>query len=301
MPEPSSELLGLVSDDRRLAILLALLEHRGDNPQEPGLSFSALQEAAAIEDPGNFNYHLDRLCGPLITNEDEGYELTHTGEKVAGLLVSGAYDDPEQETAHTTDRTCPHQGCEAPLAVTLSPGGTAVRCTDEHFCFETGLLPGADPGRDAAELFDLAVLQWQEYLEFIGRGEACPNCFGRMPGGLEVRDVDGHTVAVATFTCERCGRTVTTPPGAVAVRHPAVVALYHRAGEDVRTVPPWEMRLLDPTATTIRDPEAPVVVATAHAGEEAIDVTIGPEVAVRAVDPTTPDTAEDLAAEAESD
>jgi hypothetical protein len=301
MPEPSSELLGLLSDDRRLSILLALLEHRGDNPQEPGLSFSGLREAADIDDPGNFNYHLDRLCGPFITDTEVGYELTHTGEKVAGLLVSGAYDDPEAETAHTIDRTCPHQGCEAPLAVNLSSGGTEVRCTEEHFCFETGLLPGADPGRDATDLLDLAVLQWQEYLEFIGRGEACPNCFGRMPGDMDIREVEGHTIAVATFTCERCGRTVRTPPGAVAIRHPAVVALYHRAGEDVRTVPPWEMRLLDFTAGTIQDGEAPVVVARAQAGEEALDVTIGPEMDVRKVEPTTPDPSTTPTAEAESE
>jgi len=81
-PVPAAaETFSLLSDETRVRILVALSQ-AADDP----VSFSDLRSRVGVDDSGQFNYHLDRLCERLVTKTDDGYLLTDSGEAVARLL-----------------------------------------------------------------------------------------------------------------------------------------------------------------------------------------------------------------------
>jgi DNA-binding transcriptional ArsR family regulator len=77
----AAETFGLLSDETRVQILVALAA-----ASERALSFSDLRARVGVADSGQFNYHLDRLCGRLVARTGDGYALTETGAAVARLL-----------------------------------------------------------------------------------------------------------------------------------------------------------------------------------------------------------------------
>jgi|APHM01.1.fsa_nt_gi hypothetical protein len=97
------EALELLSNEHRLSILRTLAE--ADQP----LSFSELRRAVGIDDPGQFNYHLTKLCERFVRDEDGGYSLGHRGERV---VLAAADIDPEAATG-STGGDCPVCGDEA--------------------------------------------------------------------------------------------------------------------------------------------------------------------------------------------
>mgnify|MGYP006281269909 FL=1 len=81
--EAATDAFEVLADPTRLAILLALHERSGP------VSYTALREAASVEDKGRFNYHLRRLDG-LVRASDGEYRLTRRGaELVEGALADG--------------------------------------------------------------------------------------------------------------------------------------------------------------------------------------------------------------------
>ncbi len=96
--EEGIDALETLSNEHRLAILRTLAE--ADRP----LSFSELRKAVGIDDPGQFNYHLTKLCERFVRDEDGGYSLGHRGERV--VLAAGDIDAKAATTAQTGD-CCP--------------------------------------------------------------------------------------------------------------------------------------------------------------------------------------------------
>ena len=238
--EDTTDAFSIIGDENRTAIVRALVDHRGEHPEEPALSFTALQERSGIDDKGNFNYHLDRLTDAFVKKTDDGYELTGMGGKMAGVLLSGKYSDRVERAE--TDRQCPVSDCEAPVTVRLRAGRTRVRCADDHLLFMISVPPGAAAGRGADEILAVASFYWQQVLALHSYG-VCVECFGHEVGEVEPRDhpETGETVYVYRSNCDNCGLSFCTTPGAVLVHHPAMVSLYHDHGVDVRDRPPWRL------------------------------------------------------------
>lgn len=80
-PRTVTDTLGLLSDETRVRIVLAL-----EAAPEEGLRFSELRERSGVEDAGRFNYHLEQLRGNLVGKSGKTYRLTPTGEDVADLV-----------------------------------------------------------------------------------------------------------------------------------------------------------------------------------------------------------------------
>ena len=90
-------LFDLLGNDIRLRIVRELSVAGSDAP----LSFSGLRERVGVEDSGRFNYHLDRLTGPLVCKRPDGYTLTPAGESLA-MIVDVA---PAPPTSGTDSRS----------------------------------------------------------------------------------------------------------------------------------------------------------------------------------------------------
>ncbi|WP_251341417.1 winged helix-turn-helix domain-containing protein [Haloplanus halophilus] len=85
----ATDVFEVLSDPTRASILAVL--HGRSAP----MSYTALREAAGVEDKGRFNYHLRRL-DRLVRTADGAYALTARGERVVGsLLADGALLDAE--------------------------------------------------------------------------------------------------------------------------------------------------------------------------------------------------------------
>jgi hypothetical protein len=107
------EALETLSNEHRLAILQTLAE--ADRP----LSFSELRTAVGIDDSGQFNYHLTKLCERFVSDEDGGYSLGHRGERV--VLAAGDID-PETVAESTSDGcpVCGDDDCDRLIHLHLS-------------------------------------------------------------------------------------------------------------------------------------------------------------------------------------
>jgi hypothetical protein len=228
----------VVGDESRAAILRALVDYRGEHPDEEGMSFMRLKERSGIEDKGNFNYHLDKLVGQFVEKTDDGYRLTGVGGKMAGVLLSGEYSDRVERV--TVGHTCPTHDCDAELVVHLQAGWTSVRCTDDHPLFEIGVPPGTVEAHDPEDLLSIAAFYSQQVADLHAHG-VCVECFGREVGELERVEQAGQQLYCYHSRCSRCGFSFRTPPGAIVARHPAVVSLYHDHGVDIRDEVPWAL------------------------------------------------------------
>lgn len=230
----------VVTAEPRVAILRALAEHVASNPETPTLSFSALREAAGVDDSGNFNYHLDRLQPEFVRAGDAGYRLTPAGVELVGTLRAGV--------APAADRGPVDIGsecllCAAPLSATYEDGLLAVTCENGHTQPQGILPPAAVEDRSLEDAAALLALRTVQYGEFVRR-DVCPTCFGEMDLSQVAFD-EAPPVARQGFrgTCEDCGMLYGGPTGTFLLRHPAVVEFRADHGVHVGADGYWETKL----------------------------------------------------------
>jgi len=278
MVSDAADIATLLGDPARLDILLTLIDHRREDPAVRGRSFSALFEGTDIPDKGNFNYHLDRLTGRLVTKVDGTYTLTKQGEAVIGGVLAGRFTDEGVETP--VEEPCPT--CGSSLVLDVDPGRLEVRCPADHLRFQTCLAPGVLEDRTPEAVLDLAVVQWQEVLELAQAG-ACINCYGDERGEISLHDHDGEQIPLYRSFCSQCGHQFRVPPGALVIRHPAVVAAHHHAGIDVRDRAPWELEFCSTRATTVQSTDPLRVAITVSPGAATVDLVLDRRGSVRDV------------------
>jgi hypothetical protein len=168
--------LDAAGDESRMRIVQALVEHRSEQPRDPGLPFSALRDASGIRDSGRFNYHLDKLRDRFVEEENGEYRLTYAGRKLGIALVSGTYRSGISK-GPTEFGTCPREDCGATLLARYEEGNVVVDCENDHRSFRTGLPPGAAVDRSMEELFGVVVRSIFSDLETVQEG-ICPYCYG---------------------------------------------------------------------------------------------------------------------------
>lgn len=92
-----SEAFSALASEVRVAVLVELLaaEERDEDP----VAFSALQEAAGVEESAGFAYHLRQLRGQFLRESGDGYVLTPAGRRAARAVVSGAFTGGDRTRA----------------------------------------------------------------------------------------------------------------------------------------------------------------------------------------------------------
>lgn len=204
-PEQAFQLLG---NETRLAILFALWDAYDPDRSVTVLSFSELYQRVDYDDPGNFNYHLDKLLGHFVTKTDDGYALRHTGLKFVRSVIAGTGVgrlDPVE-----VDSTCPL--CDASKVVAYEDELLSISCSecDGHWGpgggYPRGTLmtkklpPVCLVERTPDELLHVAEVLSRHLFQLAIEG-TCPECTGPMSTSLTICEEHEHG-----GLCEHCGR-----------------------------------------------------------------------------------------------
>lgn len=117
----------LLSNETRLAILLALWESDDPLRTDNSVPFSELFERVGVRDSGNFTYHLDQLAGDFVEQTEDGYELKRAGYRVVEAVLSGAVVDAPVLERTRIDEPCHY--CGAPsIEMSYREGQLGMYC-----------------------------------------------------------------------------------------------------------------------------------------------------------------------------
>lgn len=274
--EPESAFERLAHEDR----IETLLVLDSDGP----LPFEQLRRTVGAEDPGGFNYHLQRLQGLFVEKTDGAYALTPAGRRVVGAVRSGTFSSDFESRLIETEGHCLR--CGDDLAVRLDHQGVALQCRSCDFQYNRlGIPPRAIAGHDPDSLYSL-IDRWVNRWVTTALYGFCPRCDGPMSHRLLVADdpsdwggstpewISDLPVEVVTeFSCGRCDEERYALVAFVAALHPTIAAVHLENGIDVRTVPLPELDWLSLGITTI-DSEDPLHVRIEGAvGDETFTAT----------------------------
>ncbi|WP_255171197.1 winged helix-turn-helix domain-containing protein [Natrononativus amylolyticus] len=256
------EAFAALTDETRLKILQVLWESDIQT-----VTFSELRRAVGMRDPGQFNYHLDKLVGQFVTKTDEGYRLTQAGKHVNGAIASGMY------TAHGTidpivlDHSCQKSG-EA-IMLRYENETVQVGCGSCSFCpsgWKAPVPPAVFAGYDRDEIPEVVSRYFRTKVQQVTNG-FCPYCNGQMKSAVKLFDTmgDGPSPAdrseelndlsldpVVRFDCQRCSaRSRIALYHALLLTDPVVTSFYCENGVVVQERPIWEISELSPARIDI--------------------------------------------------
>ena len=249
----STEAFELLGDGTRLAILLALWEAYDPLSGENAVGFSDLRRRVGYDDPGNFDYHLDKLVGRFVRRTDDGYELEPVGLKLVQTVIAGT---GERATFEPAGLDAPCHLCGGPTVLDYVDGWLYQRCTDcagglpEHEGHPEGALfgqpfpPAALENRTPEELFAASVFRLVQVM-IMKDGGLCPRCSGVVESSLDVCEAhdpgpDGRCPACGraaelrvSWVCAVCKYAGGASPAAAGLSHPDVTAFYRDHGVDI--------------------------------------------------------------------
>ena len=247
--------LKLLSDETRLAILLAIWESYDPYGPDEAISFSELYDRVAVSDSANFTYHLNKLTDHFVEKTNDGYHLRNAGRVLVRTVIAGT--GLEETTTSVTEIgvSCTRCG-EARMEISYRNGAVYLTCpacegfvtTEEHprgtiavFDFD----PAGVAGRSPPELLAASAIRSRNNLRMMMEG-VCPACSGPIdaslrlcehhdPGTGEVCPSCGTLDSVrARYVCTVCKRKSSRPVELTVVEHPAVIAFYDDHGIDIR-------------------------------------------------------------------
>lgn len=249
---------------------------------------TALRRRVGVDDPGKFNYHLQKLDGQFVRGTDEGYELTPAGRRVVGAVLSGGYTSDLVGDTVPTDADCLR--CGGPLVTHIEDGGVAVACEDCGQRFNgVDIPPAAVAERSRDELYELVDRWVKRRLASVQLG-FCHRCDGPVTQSLvhvddETAWADRDTEWLADLPvdvlfrehCERCDRERHALVGAAAVLHPVVAGFHHDHGIDVRTTPLTDLDWLEMGVTDVESADPLVVEIAVELDDERLLVSFDDE------------------------
>jgi hypothetical protein len=258
----------LVTVQSRAAILGALAAYQAENPRDPTLGFTELRERAAVEDSGNFNYHLGKLQPAYVRQTDDGYALTWAGLSLVGTLRAGVGAGTTREPVEL-DATCGI--CGTQLTARYEDRLLSVTCANDHKFPRDDLPPNAVSGRSLREAIAIQTRRTQHHLDLTREG-VCPACFDDVELEHDVLDVP-QASHILVATCEGCGRVSGSPMGSYLLSEPAVVAFYYDHGVDVTETPFWALELMI-AEPTVRSEDPLRLSLSVERGDERLILTV---------------------------
>lgn len=247
----------LLSNETRLAILLALWEAYDPDATGNGVPFSELYDRVSVRDSGTFTYHLNAVVGHFVEEVADGYELRNSGLKVVRAVIAGSGLHERRLPPTEIPRTCFHcgapvtlsyeeerlyqicTGCQGhigPESTEKSPEGTLLVYDD----FNPAGLAHRTPG----EVFVASTIEYHRAVTLLIRG-VCPECSGAVEESLRICEshqaVPGELCptcgtrneARVRYVCSVCKYNGSYPAWTAVYDHPAVVAFYYEHGFDM--------------------------------------------------------------------
>lgn len=242
----ATDIFQLLADETRVDILRAVaiaqydLEEAGAGPAE--LAFSEIYEHVEVENTSQLSYHLGELAGVYLRKSDDGYSLSHAGERIVRFILSENYEQPEPFGPEPVSGICMFCGQEA-LEARLSHQFFRIDCTAcNRQVGGQPITPAQTRTHDSSALIRSVKLRSFEEVTQIRRS-ICPECRAHLSASVvELPDSplpDSDTFLV-TSDCETCLREYNSPLTYHTVFHPAAVAFYWDRGIDVTTKGLWE-------------------------------------------------------------
>jgi DNA-binding transcriptional ArsR family regulator len=243
----------LLSNETRLAILVALWEAYEPFDESNGVRFSELRSRVGTVDSGQFNYHLDRLESHFVESTDGGYTLSEAGLKFVRSVIAGTgVEAPEVERTEV-DTACTL--CGGGVEIDFEDGWLFVVCSDCDGVWLQGddgrrsghlamfsLDPAGLQDRSPEEVYAAAwVRTFQRLYSMIER--VCPTCSGRVERSLDVctdhvegecPHCDRRDRTIARLRCTVCKEWAVTTVGGIAKYHPAVVGFCYDRGLELQ-------------------------------------------------------------------
>lgn len=250
----ASEAYGLLGNETRLSILLAIWEEQTPLAEDNPVPFSRIFDRVELNDRGNVSYHLEQLEGQFITQHTErgGYELLIPGLKLVRTIVAGT--GVKDATLEPTEIEQPCPLCEARTEISYREGvvfltcteceGTAPQKTDidgvvNAVYFEPAGLAESTPERLHVASVTTALQQVRSLFNGV-----CPTCSGPVESRLEccpnhdpvggcehcgrIHGVEAH------FQCRVCKFFAFPNPGWLPLVIPEVVSFYDDHGISTR-------------------------------------------------------------------
>ena len=247
--------LKLLSDETRLAILLALWESHDPSDTNEAVPFSELYDRVAIPDSANFAYHLNKLTDHFVEKTGDGYRLRNAGLVFVRTVIAGTGLEEATISASELDMSCTRCG-DAPMEISYRNGAVYLACltckgftTTEDYPYGTIAVFGFDPaglaGRSPTELLAASAIRSRNNLRMMMEG-VCPSCSGTVDDSLrlcEQHDSKAGDVcpncgtldsARVRYICTVCKRKSSRPIEFTVVEHPAVIAFYYHHDVDIR-------------------------------------------------------------------
>lgn len=271
----------LLANDTRVAILQTL----GETPDVP-VPFAHLFDRVDVSDSGQFNYHLGKLRDSFVRKTDGGYELTHAGRQVVGVMYAGTYATDATVGPIPVDGACPL--CDGTMVAEYADETATIACEGcgewyNEFPFPTGTLDGFD-----REALPGAFDRWMLH---VCRGIVagfCDVCDGRIGGRLVVdaeTAQDDRSPAHVEFECERCASTSRFSAGLPVRFHPRVEGFLFDHGFDTRTDPTWTLTAaLDSEDVTVRSTDPPRVEVRFTTDGESVTAVVSDDATVTDVE-----------------
>ena len=253
--------------------------------EEGPLPHARLREHVGVDDPGRFNYHLQKLDGTFVREVEEGYDLTAAGRRVVGAVLSGGY------TSNLSDETIPADAeclrCDGGLTIHVESDGVFLGCVDcDQTLNEVEIPPGVLEGCERTALYPL-IDRWVKRMLSAARYGFCHRCDGPIDHRI-LRTVDEHwdggvpewldgipVDVVFRYRCHRCGEERYAVVASVALLDPAVVGFHYDHGVDVHETPMTALDWLELGVTTVESTD-PLIVS--------VPVTIDGETLVASFD-----------------
>jgi hypothetical protein len=248
------EALKLLTDETRLAILLALWEAYDPKEGDGTLAFTELFEAVGAPDSGNFAYHLGRLVPRFVQDLPEGYRLSNTGHRIVRAVIAGTGITAPSLPPTEVPRSC--DTCGAPVQITyrdqrllqvcsacgghIGPG-SPLRTPPGTLVVHDGFDPAGLVDRTPEEVFVAGTIEYMLACSLVIRG-VCPECSGSIEASLRIcedHDAASSDLCSASGTCDAarvgyvcsvCKFDVSYPVWVAAFNHPDIVAFYHDHG-----------------------------------------------------------------------
>lgn len=245
----------LLSDETRLAILLALWEAYDPYRTKEPVSFSELYDCVSIRDSANFTYHLDKLTGHFVEKTDEGYYLRNAGFRIVRAIIAGRGLDDTSISATELDISCRRCG-DGQMEISYHNEAVYLTCSECGGFADTADYP---PGTIAKFELDSAGLNGRQPLELLATSAirgwnnhrmmsqgVCPECSGAIDASLQLceehspepGEVCSHCgtrdSARVRYVCTVCKHRNRRPVELTVMDHPEVISFYHDHCIDIR-------------------------------------------------------------------
>lgn len=226
----------LLGEETRLAILRAVW----DSDSEV-VTFTGIRDDVGTPDSGQFNYHLNKLKGPFLSNSDEGYKLTQAGREVVRAVMAGTLTAKPEVPPEQIDGTCVR--CGGVLVARYDKYGI-VECGDCGKAVMWNEFPPAGLSERSPDEFARAFERWTQSRFSLAMDGVCPNCAAEMKMEISSSPGNGIGEIASNHECPNCKYAARVPLFGHVMDHPEVVSLFYNEGIDVSEIPYWQWRLI---------------------------------------------------------